>query len=282
MRLATYCFDDGIGPGLVTDAGIADLRQHGTGLRGLLGQRELTPGPVHPLDRARLLPPLSTPHSFIGVGLNYRDHAAEVGRPVPERPPLFAKLPASLAAPFAETPWPGPSFDYEGELGVVIGRAAYRVAAAEAMAAVAGYVVVNDLTMRDLARPDTLLLAKNGPGFAPFGPWLTTADAVDDPHDLPLRTWVNGELRQDGSTAALHHRIPELIAYVSQAIPLSPGDVITTGSPHGSGIGFDPPRFLKPGDLVRVEIGGLGSIETRIGPPLPDASPPLPLFIGRG
>lgn len=273
MQLANYRFDDGIGPGLVTDAGIADLRHLACSVRALLGRAGLSPGPVHPLDPARLLPPIPDPASFIGVGLNYRDHAAEVGRLIPEQPPLFAKLPASLAAPQGETPWPGASFDYEGELGVVIGRAAYRVKAADAMAHVAGYVVVNDLTVRDLARPDTLLLAKNGPGFAPFGPWLTTADEVPDPHALTLRTWVNGELRQHSSTAELHHRIPALIAYVSQAIPLAPGDVITTGSPHGSGIGMQPPRFLAPGDVVRVEIKGLGAIETRIGPPLPDASP---------
>lgn len=264
MRLATYRYDDGIGPGLVTDAGIADLRHEGDSVRTLLGRHALAAGLVQPIDRGRLLPPIPDPASFIGVGLNYRDHAAEVGRPIPETPPLFAKLPPSLAAPDGETPWPAASFDYEGELGVVIGRQAYRVDAAAAMAVVAGYVVVNDLTVRDFARPDTLLLAKNGPGFAPFGPWLTTADEVPDPHALVLRTWVNGELRQDSSTAQLHHRIPALIAYISRAIPLAPGDVITTGSPRGSGIGFTPPRFLRPGDVVRVEIERLGAIETVI------------------
>lgn len=270
MRLATYRFDDGVGPGLVLGDRIADLRGLAPTLAALLatGAHEwpVDPGPSAPLDPARLLPPLPAPASFLCVALNYVDHAAEVGRPLPERPPVFNKLPLSVAAPHADVPHPGwsDSFDYEGELGVVIGRAGRGIAEADAMAHVAGYLVVDDLTVRELAKPDTLVLGKNGPGMAPIGPWITTRDEVGDPYSLTIRTWVNGELRQDGSTADLHRRIPELIAFVSRAVPLVPGDVISTGSPRGSGAGLSPPRFLRPGDVVRVEIGGLGAIENRI------------------
>lgn len=270
MRLATYRFDDGAGPALVLGDRVADLRRHAPTMRALLAaglhERPVEPGPDVPLDLARLLPPVPDPALFLGVGLNYRDHAAEVGRAPPERPPVFAKLPASLVGPYDAVAHPGWSdtFDYEGELGVVVGRGGRGIAAEDAMAHVAGYVVVNDLTVRALAAPDTLLLAKNGPGMAPFGPWITTADEIADPHALPIRTWVNGEPRQDGRTDQLHHRIPQLVAFVSRAVPLSPGDVISTGSPAGSGAGFSPPRWLRPGDAVRVGIDGLGAIENRI------------------
>lgn len=276
MRLATYRFEDGVGPGLVSGPPdglrIADLRGRAPTLGDLLAagahERPIEGGPSVALDPARLLAPLPGPAAFLCVGLNYVDHAAEVGRPLPDRPPVFAKLPGSVSGPFDATPHPGWSdtLDYEGELGVVIGRGGRGVAEADAMAHVAGYMVVNDLTLRELATPDTLALGKNGPGMAPTGPWITTADEVPDPHALRIRTWVDGELRQDGDTASMHRRIPELIAFLSRSVALRPGDVISTGSPAGSGAGMRPARFLRPGAAVRVEIEGLGRIETRIGP----------------
>lgn len=275
MPIGLYRFNDGPGPAWIEEDRVHDLRPTAPTLDKLLLQSRLArPNTAHvPLDQARLLPPVAPGAAVYAIGLNYRDHALETGRALPKQPTVFAKLPLSVAPPFGATPHPGfsDSFDYEGELGVVIGRPTRLASREGAMAHVCGYVVLNDLTVRALARPDTLLLGKNGPGFAPIGPWIVAAGDVADPHTLRIRTWVNGELRQDGSTADMHHRIPDLIALLSRSVPLRTGDIISTGSPRGSGIGFDPPRFLKTGDRVRIEIDEVGAIETLITPPLPDA-----------
>jgi 2-keto-4-pentenoate hydratase/2-oxohepta-3-ene-1,7-dioic acid hydratase in catechol pathway len=227
MKLATYRFDDGIGPARVEGDRLADLRTMAPDMIALIergwGDAADVAATV-PLDYTRLLAPVPAPRAFLGVGLNYRDHAAEQGRALPDEPVLFARLPQSVAPPFGTVARPSDSFDYEGELGVVMGTDH----------AVAGYVVVNDLTIRALAKPETLLIAKNAPGSGPFGPWITTADAVADPHALRLTTHVNGMVRQDSTTAQLHHRIPDLIAFIGARIRLRPGDIITTGSPGGS------------------------------------------------
>jgi 2-keto-4-pentenoate hydratase/2-oxohepta-3-ene-1,7-dioic acid hydratase in catechol pathway len=142
--------------------------------------------------------------------------------------------------------------DYEAELVVVIG----------ARATVGGFAVADDISARDLQRREPQWTrAKGADGFCPFGPWVTTADEIADPEDLALRTWVNGELRQDASTSDLVFSIPELIAFITEAITLEPGDLILTGTPSGVGMALDPPRFLEPGDVVRIEIEGLGRIE---------------------
>jgi 2-keto-4-pentenoate hydratase/2-oxohepta-3-ene-1,7-dioic acid hydratase in catechol pathway len=275
MKLATYRYEDGIGPGLVIGERIADLRSLSPDLAGLLrsgAQALATAGKLAEdggdvtLEPERLLAPIPEPRLFLGVGLNYRDHAAETGRALGEFPTLFAKLPGSAAAPYAEVACAQgvTTLDYEGEIGLVIGARARCVRAEDAAAHIAGLVVVNDLTVRAWSRPETLLLAKNVPGHAPFGPWITTLDEAGDPHHLGIQTWVNGELRQSSSSAEMHRTCWELIALISAAIPLEPGDIITTGSPAGSGAGFDPPRFLRHGDEVRVEVEGLGSIRNRI------------------
>jgi len=258
MKLATYRFADGIGPARVEGGLLADLRGVAGTMIELLesGLAEAArPTANIPLDSARLLAPVPRPRAFLGVGLNYRDHAAEVGRPLPEVVPVFAKLASAVSPPFATIARPAASFDYEGELGVVIG----------AGGGIAGYVVVNDLTVRAFAKPDTLVLGKSAPGCAPFGPWITTADEIPDPHALRIETRVNGALRQSSTTAELHKRIPALLAFIGGQVTLQPGDVIATGSPAGSGVGFDPPRWLTPGDVVRVEIEHLGHIEHLIG-----------------
>ena len=264
LPIGIYRFDDGSGPAAFAEGQVHDLRAKAVDLGALIANPD--PGglpPGQPLDPARLRAPVAAGATVYAVGLNYRDHAAETGRACPDPPPVFVKLPLSLAPPHGTAPHPGFSdtLDYEGELGVVIGPDA----------TVFGYTVMNDLTVRALARPDTLLLGKNGRGLAPIGPWIVPAAAVPDPHALSIRTWVNGALRQDGSTADMHHRIPALVALLARSLPLRPGDIISTGSPRGSGIGFDPPRFLQPGDRVCVEVERVGAIETVIGPPLPDA-----------
>jgi 2-keto-4-pentenoate hydratase/2-oxohepta-3-ene-1,7-dioic acid hydratase in catechol pathway len=218
---------------------------------------------TQPLDNERLLPPVPDPALFIGVGLNYRNHAAEMGRELPRSPALFTKAPGSINTPYGvilRDP-DAPSLDYEGELGIVIGRTCRKVPESRAAEVIAGYVVVDDVTVRERITPDAVMLAKGGDTHGPFGPWITTADEIPDPHDLGIRTWVNGELRQDGSTADLHFGCFELVARISAALTLRPGDIITTGSPAGSGNGFQPPRWLEPGDVVRVEIDRIGAIE---------------------
>jgi 2-keto-4-pentenoate hydratase/2-oxohepta-3-ene-1,7-dioic acid hydratase in catechol pathway len=269
MKLATYGYDDGVGPGRIEGGSVVDLRPLAATLVDLLdrlAEANDFRGSAVPFDRSRLLAPVPEPRRFLGVGLNYRDHARETGRALGAQPAWFAKLPGAVAGPYADIPCPArlDTLDYEGELGLVIGRRCRNVAPDDVPAFVAGLVVVNDITERALARPDTLLLAKGQPGFGPFGPWLTTLDETGDPHRLAIRTTVNGVLRQDSSTAEMHRNCWDLVSLASTYFTLEPGDVITTGSPAGSGVGFDPPLWLRPGDSVRVEIEGLGFIENRI------------------
>ena len=217
------------------------------------GDREPARGAAHPLDAVTLLAP-HVPRAIFGIGLNYKAHAAEQGKDLPERPIVFMKLPSSVAPPGGPVPCPAVvrRLDYEGELAVVMGPDG----------SVAGYAVADDVSARDLQRREPQWTrAKGSDGFCPFGPWVTTADEIADPENLRLRTWVNGELRQDASTSDLVFSIPELIAFIGETITLEPGDLILTGTPSGVGMALDPPRFLEPGDVVRIEIEGLGEIE---------------------
>jgi len=209
------------------------------------------------LADVRLLAPVPAPRAIFGIGMNYADHVAELGASAPEIPIVFMKLPSSAAPPNAPVRCPAAvkRLDYEGELAVVMGSAG----------AVAGYAVADDVSARDLQKRELQWTrAKGADGFCPYGPWITTADEVADPHSLWLRTWVGGELRQDSSTSNLIFKIDELIAFIAETCTLQPGDLILTGTPGGVGIGFDPPRLLSPGDVVRIEIESLGAIEHAI------------------
>lgn len=220
------------------------------------GERTPAAGEQHALESVTLLAP-HIPRAIFGIGLNYRAHAAEQGLEPPERPIVFMKLPSSAAPPNAPVRRPPVvrRLDYEGELAVVMG----------AGGAVAGYAVADDVSARDLQRREPQWTrAKGADGFCPFGPWITTADEVPDAQDLRLRTWVNGELRQDSTTGDLVFSIERLIEFIGEAITLEPGDLILTGTPSGVGMALDPPCFLEPGDVVRIEIGGLGAIEHAI------------------
>lgn len=273
MKLATYDFGDGIGPGLVEADMVHDLRSLGPDLVSLFDQCHAIPeaaarGARFELRRDCLLAPIPAPQRLIGIGLNYRSHARETGREPGPVPTIFAKLPGAVTRPDAQVRHPGSGvqLDYEGEVGLVIGRCCYRLQAEEALDHIAGLVIVNDLTNRALARPETLLLAKSYEGFAPMGPWLTTMDEAPGAGDLTIRTWVNGNLRQQGCAADMIHDFGTILALVTSACRLEPGDVIITGSPAGSGAGFSPPRWLEPGDNIRIEVSGLGMIEHRIAP----------------
>jgi acylpyruvate hydrolase len=227
----------------------------GTTVRDRLATGDGTPasGPDRALEDVELLAPLR-PRVIFGIGLNYAAHAREQNVDPPEVPIVFMKLPSSAAAPGAPLRCPAvvKRLDYEGELAVVMG----------ADGEVAGYAVADDATARDLqGREPQWTRAKGFDGACPFGPWITTADEVADPEDLALRTWVNGELRQDARTSDLIFSIPDIVAFLRETCTLEPGDLILTGTPSGVGIYLDPPQFLAGGDVVRIEIEGLGTIE---------------------
>ena len=225
-----------------------------------------------PLAAVRLAAPILRPPKFLAIGLNYADHVAEAGLERPSLPTVFNKQSTCVAGPRDPVHMPRVSsaLDYEGELGFVIGRRCRHVSRARAPEVIAGYLVVNDVTVRDWQfRTPTWTMGKSFDTHGPLGPWLTTSDAVGDPHGLRLRTWVNGELRQDSSTKQLIFDCFALVEHLSTAFTLEPGDVITTGTPSGVGIAMKPPRLLQVGDVVRVEIDGLGALENTIVPEPP-------------
>jgi 2-keto-4-pentenoate hydratase/2-oxohepta-3-ene-1,7-dioic acid hydratase in catechol pathway len=233
-------------------------------------------GPRLPVDAITLRAPLPQPRRGIFcVGRNYRAHAAELAGTVfrsemPQEdgwPIVFTKLAECVVGPHDPVRLPGAAvsvqIDYESELAVVIGRGGRDIRRGRAMEHVFGYTVVNDVTARDVQmRHQQWDLGKNFDTFCPMGPWVVTADALDG-RDTRVRGWVNGELRQDGSTRDMIFDIPTLIETCSRGITLLPGDVIATGTPAGVGMGFEPPRWLREGDVVRVEIDGIGAIENR-------------------
>ncbi len=237
-------------------------------------------GPEVPLDSLRLLAPVRRPgKNIICVGKNYRAHASEFAGSgydssasgpedaVPDAPILFSKAPSCLIGAHDDVvvPWQlTKEIDYEAELGVIIGRPGRNISVNSAYDYVWGYTVINDITARDLqSRHKQWLLGKSIDTFCPMGPMIVSADEVD-PSNLELRCWVNSELRQEANTGDLIFDIPTIIAATSASMTLEPGDIIATGTPAGVGIGFEPPRFLKKGDIVRVQIDGIGAIENRI------------------
>ena len=222
-----------------------------------------------PLAEATLAPPLANPSKIVCVGLNYHDHCAEQGLPVPQRPILFAKFPSTIIGPGDKITWPSDisqQVDYEAELAVVIGRKARDIAVEEAHEYIAGYTNLNDVSARDVQFADEQWVrGKSFDTFCPIGPYLVTRDDVQDPHDLRIRCWVNGELRQDSNTGQLVFNVPQLLAYVSKTCTLLPGDIISTGTPGGVGVFLNPPVFLKSGDTVEIEIDRLGRLRNPVG-----------------
>ena len=232
------------------------------------------------LNGQRVLAPIPQPRrNVFCVGKNYHEHAKEFARSgfdtsaakgemAPEFPVVFTKPPSTVVADRA----PVMSFadltsqlDYEAELAVIIGRPGRAIAKEAALDHVWGYTIVNDVTARDLQqRHRQWFIGKSMDTFCPMGPWAVTADEVGDPADLSVKCWVNGELRQDANTRDLIFDIPTIIATISAGITLQPGDVIATGTPAGVGIGFNPPRFLKPGDTVSISIDRLGTLTNTI------------------
>ena len=235
------------------------------------------------LDRLRRLDPATLPlvpgsprlgpcvgniSKIVAIGLNYRLHAQEAGMAIPQEPIFFLKAISSICGPNDDTVIPKGSrkTDYEVELGIVIGTRASYVSEADARKHVAGYCVVNDVSEREfqLERGGQWTKGKSADTFCPIGPWLVTADEVPDPGKLQLWTEVNGERRQDSNTADLIFGVDAIVSYVSRFMTLLPGDVIPTGTPSGVAMGFKPPKFLKPGDRVRLSVEGLGEQTQRL------------------
>lgn len=284
MRLVTFEADGNTAIGRLEGDGVVDLTSVLgpdttmvdliSGFAGLASEIGAVAGPVHPLGSVRLAAPLRPVKNVFAIGRNYVEHVNEVPgpdaapRPLPENPIVFSKPPTSVIGPGAAIETandPTGTTDYEGELAVVIGSAAKGVSAAAAWEHVFGYTVLNDVTARALQRRHEQWLVGKGPDtFCPIGPCLVTADEVPDVGALTVRTTVNGELRQEGSVSDLIFDIPTLIATLSATMTLEPGDIIATGTPSGVGAGFDPPRFLQPGDLVEVEVEGIGTLSNPV------------------
>jgi len=202
---------------------------------------------------------------IICIGLNYREHAAEMGLKFPEHPSLFSKWPDALVGHENDIICPKASknFDFEGELSFIIGKPGRHISVADGMSHVAGYTPFLDGSVRDF-QGHSVIAGKNFQHSGACGPWLTTADEITNPMDLRLTTCLNGEVVQDESTAQLYYTVPDIIAYVSQFTPLHPGDVIATGTPSGVGAGRKPPLWMQPGDRITLEISGLGQLANNV------------------
>lgn len=212
---------------------------------------------------SRYGPCIARPSKFIGIGLNYADHAAEAGMPIPAEPVLFMKAPSCISGPFDPIIQPPHStkLDWEAELGIVIGKRAQYVREDDALDYVAGYCVVNDVSERNfqLERGQTWDRGKGNDTFGPTGPWLLTPDEVGDPQALDIWLSVNGARMQSGNTRTMIFNVAQIISYVSTFMTLEPGDLITTGTPPGVAMGMKPPLWLKPGDVVELGVQGLGA-----------------------
>jgi 2-keto-4-pentenoate hydratase/2-oxohepta-3-ene-1,7-dioic acid hydratase in catechol pathway len=224
-------------------------------------------GPRLALRDVKLHAPVLRPPKILGIGLNYADHARETNQKTPEVPLVFNKQVTATSGPFDAIVRPRVShaLDYEGELGFVIGARCRHVPRARAREVIAGFVVVNDVSVRDWQRrTPTMTMGKSFDTHCPFGPALVTADEIANEGALEISTWVNGERRQHSNTNQLIFDCAALIEHLSTAFTLEPGDLVTTGTPAGVAVAMTPPKWLVPGDIVRVEIAGLGAIENRV------------------
>jgi 2-keto-4-pentenoate hydratase/2-oxohepta-3-ene-1,7-dioic acid hydratase in catechol pathway len=220
-----------------------------------------------PLKEVTLEAPVAQPPEFLAIGLNYADHVAESGMKQPEFPMFFNKQATCVNAPFApiHRPRVSEALDYEGELGIIIGKRCRHVPRARAHEVIAGYTIVDDVSVRDWQRrAQTMTLGKSFDTHGPVGPWIVTTDEMPDPHKLELRTWVNGELRQHSNTKHLIFDCFAQVETLSTVCTLLPGTIISTGTPGGVAAAMKPPKWLKAGDVVKIEIEGIGSIEHKV------------------
>ncbi|MDB4433315.1 fumarylacetoacetate hydrolase family protein [bacterium] len=281
MKLATFTHSGATRPGVVEGGAVVDLSAAAPELpremTALLAagadalcraERAAAEATSRlPLNEVHLEAPIIRPPKILAIGLNYADHAAESGIEPPKFPLVFNKQSTCVTGPGdpIHRPRVSGAVDYEGELGMVIGRRCRHVPKQRAHEVIAGYLVVDDVSVRDWqVRTPTMTMGKSFDTHGPMGPWIVTPDEVGDPHSLAIRTWVNEELRQESNTAELIFDCFSIIEHLSTAFTLEPGDVIATGTPSGVGIAMKPPKLLVPGDVVRIEIEGIGRIENPV------------------
>jgi 2-keto-4-pentenoate hydratase/2-oxohepta-3-ene-1,7-dioic acid hydratase in catechol pathway len=278
MKLISFADGDRQSYGIVKGKGVIELGRRLTKLTTL---REFIAGdamqeasalavseqPDFFFDELTLLPVIPNPDKIICVGMNYRDHVAEVGRTVTEKPSLFARFPGSQVGHLQPMIKPSVSdqFDYEGEVAIVIGKPGRHISEMNALRHILGFACYNEGSIRDWQRHTTQFISgKTFAGTGAFGPWLVTSDEIPDPAKLTLKTRLNGQTVQHTTTNKLITSIPALIAYCSTILPLLPGDVIVTGTPGGVGFKRNPPLFMKPGDVVEVEVSGIGVLRNPV------------------
>ena len=279
MRLVTFVEGEKAArPGLVVDGGVVDL-----GAVGFKDAIAFMSAPVSvqadvagaaarsrtriALEEVRLLAPVPNPPRIFGIGVNYAEHAAESGSKTRDVPTVFIVLSSAVVGPGADVVLPPNSsmVDYEAELAVVIGKAGHRIAASEWEEHVFGYTMMNDVSARDVQRATTQWsLGKSFPTFAPMGPWVVSKDEIADPHRLGISLTIGGERLQDSNTSQMIYRIPALIEYLSGIVALQVGDVISTGTPAGVGMGRTPQRWLKAGEEMVIAIEGIGELRNPV------------------
>ena len=288
MRLASFSFEDTVRVGVVVDDEIVDLYlaepeaptdmceflalgEEGRVMAEFAVERG---GNRRPLSDVDLLAPVPNPRKFLAVGLNYGDHIAETGAQKPSMPTIFTKQVSCVQRPGGgvHIPLASKNVDYEGELGIVIGETCRHVSADEAESVIAGYTIVNDVSVRDFQRhTPQFTMGKSFDTHGPVGPVIVTGDELGNPHVLDIQTSVNGELRQDSNTKHLIFNCYDIVEYITQAMTLEPGDIIATGTPSGVAAAMTPPRWLVAGDTVSITISGIGTLENTCVPE-PEAS----------
>jgi 2-keto-4-pentenoate hydratase/2-oxohepta-3-ene-1,7-dioic acid hydratase in catechol pathway len=277
MKLASYAVDGRNAFGAVIGNAVVTLNERLGGrypglrqalaacaLADLKKAAEAAP-PDHKLADVKLLPPIPDPEKILCAGINYRSHAAETGRDLPKQPSMFIRLANTLTGHEGELirPSVSQSFDFEGELALVIGRAGRHIPVEQALDHVAGYTCFVDGSVRDYQKI-SVTSGKNFPGTGPLGPWIVTTDEIPDPKRLTLVTRLNGQEVQRSGTDLLIYSVPQIIAFCSDFTPLAPGDVIATGTPEGVGHRRTPPLWMKAGDVLEVEISGIGTLRIRV------------------
>jgi len=279
MKLVTFVEGSGAAkPGLVVDGGIVDLTPEGfkdalafiaapASVQADAARTRAKSGAKIAMEKVRLLAPLSNPPRIFGIGLHYLEHANESKMKVQAVPTVFLKLASSIVGQGVDVILPKASsqVDYEAELAVVIGKGGYRIPAEEWEEHVFGYTIVNDVSARDVQLATSQwTLGKSFPTFTPMGPWVVSKDEVGDPHALDIGITVSGEKLQDSNTSLLIFKIPALIAHLSGIVPLEPGDVISTGTPPGVGMGRTPQRWLRAGDEMVVTVEKVGELRNGV------------------
>lgn len=280
MKLVTYQHNNNISLGAVTERGICPAPDNYHGTDGMIRFLQSGESALNDLaeiinnapellllNEVQLLAPIIKPNKFFGVSLNYADHIKETGLEQPEYPTFFNKQNSCVIGPdnAIHRPMLSEKLDYEGELGIVVGKRCRHVNREQAASVIAGYTIVNDVTVRDWQmRSHTWTLGKSFDTHGPTGPWIVTPDEIGDPHNLSIKTWVNNDLRQDSNTSQLIFDCYYLVEYLSQVMTLEPGDIIATGTSSGVGVMMKPRGYMKPGDTVTIEIEKIGSLKNPV------------------